>query len=86
MSIDLIISIIAYIVAIWSGYFRFKKEQYQTCFHISSSFSVFFLLMHLEYKQGWHWFYSMALPLVIYFVTIMIVKQIATRGGENSKS
>ena len=33
MSLDLIISIIAYIVAIWSGYFRFKKEQYQTCFH-----------------------------------------------------
>lgn len=82
MSIDLIISIIAYIVAIWSGYFRFKKEQYQTCFHISSSFSVFFLLMHLEYKQGWHWLCSMALPIAIYYVTIILVKQIATKVGE----
>lgn len=86
MSIDLIISIIAYIVAIWSGYFRFKKEQYQFCFNISSSFSVFFLLMYLEYKLGWNWYYSMSLPLAIYFVTIVIVKQIATRGEENRKA
>lgn len=42
MSIDLIISIIAYIVAIVSGYFYFRKEQYKFCFDVSSSFSVCF--------------------------------------------
>lgn len=86
MSIDLIISIIAYIVAIWTGYFHFKKDQYQFCFDISSSFSVFFLYLYLNYKQDWNWFYSGALSLAIYFVTIVIVKQIATRGGENRKA
>lgn len=86
MSIDLIISIIAYIVAIWSGYYFFKKKQYQTCFDISSSFSVFFLYLYLNYKQDWNWFYSGALSFAIYFVTIVIVKQIATRGGENRKA
>lgn len=41
------------------------------------------IVLYLEYMPGWNWFYSMALPLAIYFVT---VKQIATRGGENREA
>lgn len=86
MFINLIVAIIAYIVAIGAGFYYFKKKQYKTYFDVSSSFSVCFLFFYLNFTLGWHWFYSMALPLVIYFVTIMIVKQIATRGGENRKA
>ena len=83
MPFELIISVIAFFVVIGSGYFRFKNNQYQTCFDISSSFAVFFLFLYLNYTLDWNWLCSMALPIAIYTVVIVIVKKIATRGGEN---
>lgn len=83
MSINLIVSIIAFFVAIVSGYFFFRKEQYKFCFDVSSSFSVCFFLYHLKFTLDWNWLCSMALPIAIYTVVIVIVKKIATK-GDNS--
>lgn len=82
MSINLIVAIIAYIVAIGAGFYYFMKKQYKTYFDVSSSFSVCFLFFYLNFTLGWHWLCSMALPIAIYYVTIILVKQIATKVGE----
>lgn len=81
--IILILVILAYFATVWNSFRSFKRKKYGFYFDILGSLFLAFSFDYLKFTLNLNWFYSLVLPIIVYFMTLVIVKKIANISRHN---
>lgn len=80
----LFLAIVAYIATILISFRSFKRKKYGFYFDIIGSFFLSFSFDYLKFMLKLNWFYSLALPGIVYFITLVVVKKIANASSRHN--
>lgn len=82
--IILILAILAYFATVWNSFRSFKRKKYGFYFDIIGSLFLAFSFDYLKFTLNLNWFYSFVLPVIVYLITLVIVKIIANTSRFNN--
>ncbi len=81
----LIFSIVCFFIMVFYNYKNFKTKRYDKASSISSFMYSSFLMYFLKFSLHWGWLYSFLVPLGLYGLTLIIIKNITKNNFANLK-